>query len=99
MHLFKIHHKESPSVHGAAAKLSYQVGVIFQKEISKYLKKDGVGKVRACLHGAHSCMSFFMYYDYLLINGTACVSIPITAQEVNHREKRFIKHNCELGIQ
>ena len=57
-HLFKIHHKQAPSVHGAAANLSYQVGVIFQKEVWKYiLKRMGwgrfanalMGHIRACL--------------------------------------------------
>ena len=31
VHLFKINHKEAPSIHAAAANLSYEVGVIFQK--------------------------------------------------------------------
>ena len=31
VHLFKIHPKETPPIHGASANLFYQIGVIFQK--------------------------------------------------------------------
>ena len=43
VHLFKIHHKEAPSIQRAAANWSYQVGAIFQKEIWKYIKRRWCG--------------------------------------------------------
>ena len=58
--LFKIHHKEAPSIYGAAANLSIKSVLFFKKNFVNIgiKKKDGVGQVRACLDGAHSCMSF-----------------------------------------
>ena len=62
--------------------------------------KNGVGQIRACLHGAHSCMSFqfVMYSDYFC---TACILVPTALRKQNglYREKRFMQHNCQLGIQ
>ena len=57
VHLFKIHHKEAPSINGAAANLSIKSVLFFKKKFGNILKKMGwgrfahalVGHIRACL--------------------------------------------------
>ena len=57
VHLFKIHHKEAPSIHGAAANFSIKSALFFKDKFGNILKKMGwggfalalMGHIRACL--------------------------------------------------
>ena len=75
VHLFKINHKEASSIHGAAANLSYQVGVIFKMKFGNiFLKKMGWGRFAHAFMG-HIRACFFNVL-WVFVNCTACISVP-----------------------
>ena len=68
--------------------------LFFKNQFGNILKKMGWGRFAHAFMGhIRACLFNVLDYLYRLYLGTN------RAQEVNHREKRFIKHNCKLGIQ